>query len=305
MWTSPANSAQVHENEVMRAFKTVNDQYIEPISFTVPRRAETFQSDIFPPATGLKPAVSAKEWLDGKDGIPAKIDLESIYDGNGPVEVSADYKPPPPMVQSPPPSAAKPPARSEPEPKPAARAPPPTMRDQETALKSTATKYRDSDEEEDDDDDASSFEEISRPPPRTLARDEAPAIARATPPSELKASYGVRGAPKAAQAFSSPPPASIPVTRSPPPAKEATREPVREPTRMTQPPSSASGSVESSLDQIKQLIEAQTKIISAQNAKIDNLAAELEALKKKVGASSQDQSERIRQLELELEAARS
>ncbi|MBY8978676.1 hypothetical protein KHP62_23035, partial [Rhodobacteraceae bacterium NNCM2] len=77
----------------MKGFKTVNDQYVEPISFTVPRRAEVFQSDIYPPAIGLKPAVTAEEWLAGKDGIPAKIDLESIYEGNAPVEVPSDYKP--------------------------------------------------------------------------------------------------------------------------------------------------------------------------------------------------------------------
>src|ERR1700733_3099680 len=88
----------------MRAYKTVNDSYIEPISFTVPRRAEVFQSDIYPPATGLKPAVSAAEWLSGKDGVPAKIDLESIYEGNAPKEVPADYKAPTP---APAPSPAK------------------------------------------------------------------------------------------------------------------------------------------------------------------------------------------------------
>lgn len=68
----------------MRAYKTVNDAYIEPISFTVPRRAETFQADIFPPATGTKPAASAKEWFDGKTAIPAKIDLESVYEARRP-----------------------------------------------------------------------------------------------------------------------------------------------------------------------------------------------------------------------------
>jgi coronin-1B/1C/6 len=33
-----AKRLQVNDNEVMRAFKTVNDAYIEPISFIVPRR---------------------------------------------------------------------------------------------------------------------------------------------------------------------------------------------------------------------------------------------------------------------------
>ncbi len=42
----PKRGVNTHENEVMRAFKTVNDSYIEPISFIVPRRAEVFQDDI-------------------------------------------------------------------------------------------------------------------------------------------------------------------------------------------------------------------------------------------------------------------
>ena len=42
----PKRGVNTHENEVMRAFKTVNDTYIEPISFIVPRRAEVFQDDI-------------------------------------------------------------------------------------------------------------------------------------------------------------------------------------------------------------------------------------------------------------------
>ena len=63
--------------------------------------------------------------------------------------------------------------------------------------------------------------------------------------------------------------------------------------------------VETSLNQIKELIENQTKVISAQNDKIGLLTNEVESLKKKLNTGSQDQSERIRQLELELEEARS
>ncbi|KAI4172727.1 MAG: hypothetical protein LQ348_006706, partial [Seirophora lacunosa] len=83
----------MHENEVMRAFKTVNDSYIEPISFIVPRRAEVFQGDIYPPVVGTKPAMSAAEWFDGMEGLPPKIDLESIYEGGEPIEIPASSKP--------------------------------------------------------------------------------------------------------------------------------------------------------------------------------------------------------------------
>ncbi|KAH8671872.1 hypothetical protein BGZ60DRAFT_406085 [Tricladium varicosporioides] len=287
----PRRGINVHENEVMRAYKTVNDSYIEPISFTVPRRAEVFQSDIYPPAIGSKPAVTAAEWLSGQDGIPAKIDLESVYDGNAPVEVPADYKPP---VSAPAPTPAKAPSpvKKEPEPAPASRAPP-TMSEQKGSISAMASKFQD-DGGEDDEDDASSFEEISRPVQKSI-----PAAARA----ESKPQSPVKPSPTGTE-----PPKPAPVSQATP---RSTQPPAASPTT-TIPSSSGSavgssnnGSVESSLAQIKSLLEAQTRTITAQSEKIGQLAQEVDTLKMKVGSGSQDQSERIRQLELELEAARS
>jgi coronin-1B/1C/6 len=264
----------------MRAYKTVNDSYIEPISFTVPRRAEVFQSDIYPPATGVKPAVSALEWLSGKDGVPAKIDLESIYEGNAPKEVPSDYKPP---TSAPVPSPAKTPAPKREEPAPVAtqRGPPPSMSEQKGSISAMASKFQD-DDEEDDDAETSSFEEIPKPVQKHI-----PAAARveAKPPSPVKVSPTKTSPPK-------PEPASQPRSYQPPVAVPAFS-------------TSDSGSVESSLQQIKNLLEAQTKTINAQSEKIGQLAQEVDTLKMKVGSGAQDQSERIRQLELELEAARS
>ncbi|KAF3769656.1 DUF1900-domain-containing protein [Cryphonectria parasitica EP155] len=291
----PKRGVNLHENEVMRGFKTVNDLYIEPISFTVPRRAETFQSDIYPPCTGLKPAMSAQDWLSGKTGLPAKIDLESVYEGNAPKEVAADYKPPSAAPASAPSPAAKP-APKEPEPSPvAARAPPPSMAQQKGSMAAAASRFADKDDEEDDEAETSSFEEVQKPTPRaSLPIRSEPA----KPASPLKSS-----APAASISQGQPP---SPVKATPPAAS------------VPQASSSSSGlhtpSVETSLEQIKQLIEAQTKIITAQGDKlnkqseaISQLTGEVETLKKRVvsAGSSQDQVERIRQLELELEEARS
>src|ERR1700712_3800689 len=146
----------------MRAYKTVNDSYIEPISFTVPRRAEVFQSDIYPPATGVKPAVSAAEWLSGKDGVPAKIDLESIYEGNAPKEVPSDYKPPTP-APVPTPVKAPAPKREEATPVATQRAPPPSMSEQKGTIAAMASQFQDDDGADDEDDETSSFEEIPKP----------------------------------------------------------------------------------------------------------------------------------------------
>ncbi|KAM0334320.1 hypothetical protein ACHAQA_001344 [Verticillium albo-atrum] len=287
----PRRGINVHDNEVMRAYKTVNDSYIEPISFTVPRRAETFQSDIFPPAFGSKPAVSSKEWLDGKDGLPAKIDLESIYEGNAPKEIASDYKPPPTPVAATP--APKPEPKKEPEPvQPVARTQPPSIKEQQNSMSNMANKFKDNEAaEESSSDDDSSFEQVQRPQPRTNVpiRSEP-----AKPQSPIKTN------PPPAQAKPVSPPARSPVTSQPPPTKTFSAPAPVPAAAPAQSPATGSASSDTSLSEIKQLLEQQTKIIT-------HLAAEVDSLKRKINApagGSQDQSERIRQLELELEAYR-
>ncbi|QSZ29436.1 hypothetical protein DSL72_003950 [Monilinia vaccinii-corymbosi] len=292
----PRRGINVHENEVMKGFKTVNDQYVEPISFTVPRRAEVFQSDIYPPAIGLTPAVTAEEWLAGKDGIPAKIDLESVYEGNGPVEVPSDYKPPtmaPTPIQSPtnttsPIQSTTKTTASEPEPLTTQRSQS-NISDQKGSISAIASKFQD-DDDDDEVDDNSSFEEIQKPIQKSVpitTKVEAVKVlpTKTTPPK--------------------PSPASHPTPISHEPSTKPT------PTTITTPSGPASTvvhqstnlAVEDSLAEIKKLLEAQTKTITAQTEKISLLTQEVDTLKMRVGPG--DQSERIRQLELELEAAQS
>lgn len=166
----PKRGLNIHENEVMRAFKTVNDNYIEPISFIVPRRAEVFQGDIYPPVPGTRPAMTAQGWFEGGDGIPPKIDLESVYAGEEPTEIPSDYKPRPPPT----PDVASPtknvpePVKEAPQPSPANRGPPPSMKEQTSSIKDLASKFIDKDaEESEEDDDSSSFEEVPKPVDRS------------------------------------------------------------------------------------------------------------------------------------------
>ncbi|KAK4193593.1 hypothetical protein QBC35DRAFT_510856 [Podospora australis] len=297
----PRRGINVHENEVMRGYKTVNDTYIEPISFTVPRRAETFQSDIFPPATGVKPAMSAKEWFDGKTAIPSKIDLESIYDGTSPVEVPSDYKPPvsiPAPAPAPAPTPASPKKEAQPEPAPIpVRGPPPSVTDQKASISAMANKYQDNEASSSDDDaETSSFEEVARPPQRQSMQFRSPTRPlpiNVTPPGTVKSTSPNR----------SPQTATAPKPSRP---TSVTAASILASTPTTGAP------LDVSLDQIKQLLVQQAVIITSQTEKITTqtniitrLAADVETLKKKVEAGSQEQSERIRQLELELEEARS
>ncbi len=164
----PKRGVNMHDNEVMRAYKTVNDSYIEPISFIVPRRAETFQEDIYPPAIGLKPAMSSVDWFAGKTALPPKVDMETIYEGGGMKEVPTDAKR---VVDTPEPLKAAEPAKKEAESQPSeeepplrgSRAPPPSMKEQGGSMMAIADKFADKDGAQQESSDESSFEEVQRP----------------------------------------------------------------------------------------------------------------------------------------------
>ncbi|KAI0388686.1 DUF1900-domain-containing protein [Xylariaceae sp. FL0594] len=272
----PKRGVNVHENEVMRGYKTVNDSYIEPISFTVPRRAESFQADIYPPCFGSKPGVSAQEWIGGQTNFPPKIDLESVYEGNALVEVPAEYKPQSPVSDPTPAPVAKPEPKKEPEPTPppASVRAPPSMKEQQHSEEIEKP---------------SSLDDIVERPQRSVMSVQA----ETTAPSPTKTT-------------SAPPPraASPPKTASPVKPTLASSPETSVPPASAAPVVSGVG-VGTTLDEIKQLLENQNKMLSAQVEHIERLTAEVDSLKKRVGPGSQDQSERIRQLELELEALRS
>jgi len=52
---------------------------IEPISFKVPRKSDLFQDDLFPATAGEEPALSAAEWIAGKNAPPKLVSLEAGY----------------------------------------------------------------------------------------------------------------------------------------------------------------------------------------------------------------------------------
>lgn len=183
----PKRGVNLHENEIARGYKTVNDSYIEPISFIVPRRAESFQEDIYPPTVGLKPAVSGKEWFGGADGVPPKISLEGLYDGSGAKEVPADQLPvkkAPEPVKTPEPVKAPEPKKEIVQPAPASSpaliSPPPSMKEQGVGMAAAASKFQDSEPAEESGDE-SPFEEVQKPVERTSATKPAPFDAKQEP----------------------------------------------------------------------------------------------------------------------------
>lgn len=73
----PRRSLNVDENEIARMYKVTNSM-IQPVSFYVPRKADSFQADIFPPAPSDKPALNADEFFEQKKtSLPNLLDFEN------------------------------------------------------------------------------------------------------------------------------------------------------------------------------------------------------------------------------------
>ncbi|KAK7456446.1 Coronin-like protein crn1 [Stygiomarasmius scandens] len=72
----PRRALNVSECEIARAYK-VSGSTVEPIAFIVPRKADGFQSDIFPPAPSIEPSMNAAEFFSGKTAPRKLADLAS------------------------------------------------------------------------------------------------------------------------------------------------------------------------------------------------------------------------------------
>lgn len=65
----PKRAVNVSTNEIMRLYKGMQGT-IEPISFTVPRKSDIFQDDLFPDCPSEEPAMTASEWASGSTAAP-------------------------------------------------------------------------------------------------------------------------------------------------------------------------------------------------------------------------------------------
>eukprot|EP00794_Sanderia_malayensis_P014260 gene14260-15747_t len=75
----PKLAVNVNQNEVMRFFKVQAKGLIEPISFTVPRKSDLFQDDIFPDTPGNEPALSAEQWASGQSAEPIFMSMKAGF----------------------------------------------------------------------------------------------------------------------------------------------------------------------------------------------------------------------------------
>ncbi|KAI0057378.1 microtubule binding protein [Artomyces pyxidatus] len=96
----PRRTLNTSECEIARAYKITSSGSIEPISFIVPRKSDSFQSDIFPPAPSSEPSLTAAEFFSGKTAPAKLVSLENgaISAGAAPSSVPlarAQTAPPP------------------------------------------------------------------------------------------------------------------------------------------------------------------------------------------------------------------
>lgn len=79
MGCMPKRGLNVNKCEIARFYKLHTKGLCEVIPFTVPRKSELFQDDLYPDTIGDTPALTADEWMSGKDADPVLVSLKDGY----------------------------------------------------------------------------------------------------------------------------------------------------------------------------------------------------------------------------------
>lgn len=73
--TVPKRGLNIMKHETTRILKVTNDSGVHPLAFTVPRKSDAFQDDIFPATASPVPAHAMDEWLSGSSRAPNTMSL--------------------------------------------------------------------------------------------------------------------------------------------------------------------------------------------------------------------------------------
>jgi len=87
----PKRACNISDNEIVKMLK-VEVKTVIPISFQVPRKSDIFQDDIFPDTFSGEPALTADEWLSGKNAEPKLMSLAPGFDASKKVTMP-DFNP--------------------------------------------------------------------------------------------------------------------------------------------------------------------------------------------------------------------
>eukprot|EP00281_Chroomonas_sp_CCMP1168_P019888 CAMPEP_0206230820 /NCGR_PEP_ID=MMETSP0047_2-20121206/10484_1 /ASSEMBLY_ACC=CAM_ASM_000192 /TAXON_ID=195065 /ORGANISM="Chroomonas mesostigmatica_cf, Strain CCMP1168" /LENGTH=413 /DNA_ID=CAMNT_0053654311 /DNA_START=59 /DNA_END=1296 /DNA_ORIENTATION=+ len=82
----PKLACEVEKAEIARVLRLC-DKHVEPVSFQVPRKADVFHEDLYPPTFSGEPSLSSDEWLAGanKDPLLRSLDPSGLGDITTPV----------------------------------------------------------------------------------------------------------------------------------------------------------------------------------------------------------------------------
>lgn len=77
----PKRGCNVNHCEIYKFFKLhATRGMCEPISMIVPRKSDQFHDDLYPDTAAPTPALSADEWISGRNGSPVLMSLKTgIY----------------------------------------------------------------------------------------------------------------------------------------------------------------------------------------------------------------------------------
>jgi coronin-1B/1C/6 len=77
----PKRGLDVMGCETARILKLTNNKGIHPLVWTVPRKSDAFQDDIFPDCPSTTPAHTAAEWAMGSSKLPITMSLNPSFSG--------------------------------------------------------------------------------------------------------------------------------------------------------------------------------------------------------------------------------
>ncbi|KAJ4438090.1 hypothetical protein ANN_14029 [Periplaneta americana] len=74
----PKRGCDVTQCEIFRFYKLhATKGMCEPISMIVPRKSDTFQEDLFPDTAAPTPAISARDWINGRNCNPVLMSMNT------------------------------------------------------------------------------------------------------------------------------------------------------------------------------------------------------------------------------------
>lgn len=75
----PKRGCDVSTCEIARFYRLNNSGLCQVITFTVPRKSELFQEDLYPDTLSDEAAISAEDWIGGADSDPSLVSLKVSF----------------------------------------------------------------------------------------------------------------------------------------------------------------------------------------------------------------------------------